>query len=244
MLRRLLISVAALTLAVPASIAAAQMSTPNSGQMSSSAPVEAQFERPDDHAIGAVDAPLLMVEYGSFACGHCARFESEVWPMIKAEFVDTGEVRFIFRPMLTPPAQIAGAGIITSECVPEAVYFDMNHALFANQRRILDTMRAQGNVLSVYNEIGAAVGLGPEALLACLQDPALNQQAGAMAQQAIDDGISGTPSFVIRGKILELRRDGQYYWGDDVLVVDGEPVRDIMNQDSFRRIIEHFQNMP
>jgi protein-disulfide isomerase len=244
MSRPLLITIAALIFADPASMAAAQMSTPNSNQMSSNAPIEAQFERPDDHVIGAIDAPLLMVEYGSYACGHCARFESEVWPMIKTEFIDTGAVRFIFRPMLTPPAQIAGAGIIASECAAEDQYFTVSEALFAGQRRILSTMQAQGDVLAVYNDIVAPAGLTPEALLACLQDPAMNQQAGERAQQAIDDGVSGTPSFIIRGKILTLNRDGYFHWGEDVLLIDGEPMPQSLDQDSFRRIIEHFQAMP
>lgn len=243
-MRHLIASVASLFLAGPVAVSAAQMSTPAPDQMSSSIPVAAQFEREDDHVIGAVDAPLLIVEYGSYACGHCARFESDVWPMIKSEFIDTGAVRFIFRPMLTPPAQIAGAGIIASECAAEDQYFTISEALFAGQRQILATMQVQGDVLAVYNTIVAPAGLTPEALLACLQDPEMNQLAGAMAERALEDGVSGTPSFVIRGKILTLNRDGYFHWGEDVLLINGEPVPQSLDQDSFRRIIEHFQEMP
>ena len=48
-------------------------------------------------AQGAEDAPLTIVEYASFTCGHCANFHANVYPQLKAEYIDTGKVRFVQR---------------------------------------------------------------------------------------------------------------------------------------------------
>jgi len=50
-----------------------------------------------DMVMGAEDAPVEIIEYASFTCPHCARFHADVWPQLKADYVETGKVRFIYR---------------------------------------------------------------------------------------------------------------------------------------------------
>ena len=65
---------AALAIAIAAPAAMAQDAAP-----------AAQAEALPDIALGADDAPLTIVEYASFTCGHCANFHEENWPRQKAE---------------------------------------------------------------------------------------------------------------------------------------------------------------
>ncbi|WP_291844839.1 thioredoxin domain-containing protein [Maricaulis sp.] len=210
--------------------------------------------RPTDRVLGAQDADLLVIEYASFACPHCAHFQTEVWPMIRSEFVDTGRVRYSVRPMLTSPPQIAGAGVILSECVPDDRYFDAIDLLFHEQASIFQTARDGGDVLGVYNRIAAATGGSAESLLACFQDPAANEQVNALAMQAAEDGINSTPSFIIAGDLLSIGHPGDgeaehdhaaagptvFLHGGEPLLINGETVPGRFDQDSFRRIILHF----
>ena len=46
-----------------------------------------------DYGIGATDAPVKIVEYLSFTCPHCAHFHADVYPKLKADYIDTGKVR-------------------------------------------------------------------------------------------------------------------------------------------------------
>jgi protein-disulfide isomerase len=50
-----------------------------------------------DIVIGSANAPVTMIEYASLSCGHCAAFHESTYPTIKAEYIDTGKVRYIFR---------------------------------------------------------------------------------------------------------------------------------------------------
>lgn len=212
-------------------------------------PVPPHLERAGDHAIGEADAPLLMIEYASFACPHCAQFHSDAWPTVLNEFVETGQVRFVLRPMLTQPPTIAGIGIILAACVAEDRYFDAADLLFHEQANIFRTAQSGGDVLGVYNRIGAAFGLSPEDLMTCFNDPAMNERVNLAAAQAYADGVQGTPSFFIRGRLLTIAHDhgaasNVFYWGDAPLLINGERVTGALDGDSFRRIILHFLNSP
>lgn len=207
----------------------------------------AQAERPQDHATGSRDAQLVMVEYASFSCPHCAHFQSDVWPVIESEFIDTGLVRYVFRPMLTSPPQIAAIGLILADCAAEDRYFDSADLLFAEQSNIFETAQAQGDVRAVYDRIAGAVGLAPEDLTACLTGPAVDTKINAAIEQAQADGIAGTPSFIIGGKVLSttMTPDGSIFtWGGSPLLINGGRVPGQLDGDTMRRIILHFLESP
>ena len=50
-----------------------------------------------DMALGAEDAPVTIIEYASYTCPHCATFHAGPYKQLKADYIDTGKVRFIFR---------------------------------------------------------------------------------------------------------------------------------------------------
>ena len=47
--------------------------------------------------MGSEDAPITIIEYASFTCPHCASFHENVLAPLKADYVDTGKVKFVFR---------------------------------------------------------------------------------------------------------------------------------------------------
>ncbi|MHA6288996.1 thioredoxin domain-containing protein [Maricaulis sp. CAU 1757] len=203
----------------------------------------AQALRPGDHVLGAEDATLTMIEYASFACPHCAHFQADAWPVIEQEFVETGQVRWALRPMLTQPVQLAAASTILAECAPDDRYFDAADLLFSEQSAIFEAAQSGGDVLAIYHRIGAAVGVSPEQFNACLADPAMGEWLNAAAMQASEDGIAGTPSFIVGGRILATANlgDGYYFtWGGEPLLLDGERVPGQLDGDTFRRIVLHF----
>ena len=56
---------------------------------------------------GAASAPATIVEYASMTCSHCAAFHEQVWPALKAKYVDTGKAKFILREFPLDPLAIA-----------------------------------------------------------------------------------------------------------------------------------------
>jgi len=83
-------------------------------------------------------AGIAIVEFSDFQCPFCGQYAREVYPRIKAEFVDTGQVAYVFRnfPLETIHGQAFKAGE-AAECAREqARYWDMHGRLFSYQNRL------------------------------------------------------------------------------------------------------------
>lgn len=118
------------------SIATAALLVACGGGGSSSSGGGTQFERAGDRAIGSANAPVTLIEYASTSCPHCADFHDEVYPTIESRYVETGQVRFVFREMLTGQPQLAQAGFMLARCAPEDRYFDVIGLLMDQQQAI------------------------------------------------------------------------------------------------------------
>ena len=82
---------------------------------------------------GKADAPVVIVEYASMTCSHCAAFHHDVYPTLKKDFIDTGKVKFILREF--PLDERAAAAFMLARSLGDkrdaAVDF-----LFAQQRML------------------------------------------------------------------------------------------------------------
>ena len=77
-----------------------------------------------DVIFGDPEAPVTLIEYASWTCPACLDFHSRIMPAIKADYIDTGKVRLVFREFPTAPANITVAGFALARCTDEN-YYDM-----------------------------------------------------------------------------------------------------------------------
>ena len=98
------------------------------------APAVAQVRAPatGDMVLGKADAPVTVIEYASMTCPHCATFHTEVLPKLKAAYIDTGKIKFIFREF--PLDQLALRGAMLARCAGPERYFGYVDVLFRQQR--------------------------------------------------------------------------------------------------------------
>ncbi|MBL6664464.1 MAG: DsbA family protein [Rickettsiales bacterium] len=50
-----------------------------------------------DRILGDKNAPIVMVEYASLSCPHCASFNRESFGKIKKKYIDSGKLLFVYR---------------------------------------------------------------------------------------------------------------------------------------------------
>src|SRR6266436_5134565 len=51
---------------------------------------------------GQSGATLAIIEYADFECPFCRRFEHDVYPQIRAAYIETGRVKYFYRDMPLP----------------------------------------------------------------------------------------------------------------------------------------------
>ena len=146
-------------------------------------------------SLGNADG-VPIVEYGSLTCPHCAAFAREVMPKLKAQYIDTGKVHFIFREFSRNPLDVAA--FVLARCVGDDKALATIDLLFAQQDK-------WAFVDSPLEPLLAAVrptGLGHEKATACLQDQAKADAMQKIVKTAEDVvKVQGTPTFVIDGKV-------------------------------------------
>lgn len=149
-------------------------------------------------AIGEADAPVEFIEYASYTCPHCARFHAEVYPLLKADYVDTGQVRFIYREVYFDRLGLWAS--MVARCAGPERFFGVSDLLYEGQREW--TQGDPATVAENLRRIGRSVGLSDDELQACLSD-------GEFAQALVDryeafteeHEIPGTPTFYVNGQM-------------------------------------------
>ena len=153
-----------------------------------------------DMALGADDgAKVTIVEYASATCPHCAAFHKDVWPKLKADYVDTKKIRFIFREF--PLNDAALAAFMLARAAPKESYFPMIGVFF-------DTLEtwAQNPAEGLLN-IAKQAGFSQEKFDATLKDEKLAKGIMEIRDGGVKFGVKGTPAFFLNGELLEGERD-------------------------------------
>ena len=147
---------------------------------------------------GDQDASVEMIEYASFTCPHCAKFHSDVYPELKANYIDKGLVKFIYREVYFDKYGMWASMI--ARCAGPEKFFGMTDQIYRKQS---DWARAESDIaiVSKLRKIGLLAGLDEEKLNFCLQDSGkLRALVEWYSENAKRDGIKSTPTFLINGE--------------------------------------------
>ncbi|MBF9035189.1 thioredoxin domain-containing protein [Rhodobacterales bacterium HKCCE2091] len=155
-----------------------------------------------DMVMGDADAPVEFIEYASYTCGHCQRFHDEVLPQLRADYIDTGKVRFVFREFFLNPIDLWAT--MVARCADPVRYFGVAEALYENQREWIQGEAPQ--IADNLRRLGRSVGLSDERLEACLTDAQTAEALNARFEHYRDiHPVEGTPTFVINGTLYTNR---------------------------------------
>jgi len=176
--------------------------------------------------MGNPNAKVKLIEYGSRTCPHCALFDKEGLPVLKAGPIAAGKLSYEFRDYPVHGA-FDLAPILLGHCVSPAQFFPLLDAMFANQQAL--TAKAQAAEAKVQamtnptpNQIATSFatdlgyvdfvkrrGMAPARAQACLTARAGVDKIVAVTNAGEKQyAISGTPTFVING----TKADNVYDW--------------------------------
>src|SRR3981081_4572500 len=150
--------------------------------------------QPGDRILGKADAPITIIEYASLTCPHCAHFDVDVLPKLKAKWIDTGKAKLVLRDFpLDGPALRAA---MIARCAPPDRFYAFADTLFASQDKWATT-KDYREALARLAKLG---GMGKDEFEACLNNTTLENrivEQRLVASQELD--INSTPTFFING---------------------------------------------
>ncbi|GGN05742.1 thiol:disulfide interchange protein [Thermus composti] len=150
-------------------------------------------------ALGREDAPVVVVDFSNYLCPHCQNHALNILPRLKAEYIDTGKVRYLFRDFPFPgQANVIRAGEAAACAADQGRYYEYHEILF---RAASGWANLSGEVLDRYLvDLAGQLGLDTQAFQTCLASG--KHREGVLADQklASDLGLTGTPTFFIAGE--------------------------------------------
>jgi protein-disulfide isomerase len=167
---------------------------PNPGAAPDAPAARVEVSEDDDAVLGDDDAPVTIVEFSDYECPFCGRHFQQTYPQLKADYIDTGKVRLVFRDFplsFHPSAQKAAEA---AECAGDQnKYWEMHDKLFQNQQALGVTNLKQ---------YAADLGLNTGTFNSCLDSGKYAQEIQADMADGSAAGVSGTPSFFINGRLV------------------------------------------
>jgi protein-disulfide isomerase len=147
--------------------------------------------------LGAEDAPVEIIEYASFTCPHCATFHKGVFKDLKADYIDTGKVKFTYREVYFDRYGLWGS--LVARCGGEDRFYGITEMIYDTQGE-WSRAGSEAAIADELRKIGRIAGLENDQLEACLSN---GDKARGLIEwyqaNAEEHGISSTPSFVIDG---------------------------------------------
>jgi len=148
-----------------------------------------------EYAMGPADAKVVIVEYASLTCPHCARFHTAVLPDIKKEFVDTGKVRYIYRDF--PLDRLALGAAMVARCAGRDNFFGFIDTFYAAQGQ----WSRASNPISALGNLAKLGGMSQTKFEACLKD--VETQNGILQQRleaSNEFKVQATPTVFVNGE--------------------------------------------
>lgn len=148
-------------------------------------------------------APVVLEEFSSYQCPYCQQHFRENYPQILANYVDTGQVLYVFRDSPRPSQPHSPLAAQAARCAGRAGgaagYWSMHDRLFEQQGE----WSTAEDTAALFKAYAADLGLDSPVFDRCLDTEETRAQVEADAADGTSRGVRGTPTFYLNGQILE-----------------------------------------
>ena len=153
----------------------------------------------DPVALGAVDAPVVMIEYSDYNCPFCGAYARKTQPEIVKKYVDTGQLRIEWRDLPVLGEASMNAAVAARAAGEQGLFWAFNEALYASAP---DKGTAD---LSEPAPLALAEQIGVPDMAQFAQDmlsPELEAKVQADLSEGTQLGLNSTPTFVINNQAI------------------------------------------
>ncbi len=165
----------------PTSEAAEQAETPTDEE-----PMRFDIGVDDDPSLGPEDAPITIIEFSDFNCGYCRLFHNQTFDALLEAYPD--QIRFVYRDF---PVVGGFEAALAAQCAHEQGAFWAFHDLLFTG----DLTHERSAYLSYAETVGVDIATFEQ----CLDEERYTDEIEADAQEVMNLGARGTPTFFVNG---------------------------------------------
>ncbi len=156
----------------------------------------------NDAILGNPAATVTMLEFSDYQCPYCYDFWSTTYSQIKAQYIDTGKVKFVYRDFPIPAHPQSELAAESVECVRSLTQTDKDSAYFKMHDLVFGGVAEwSGNPAAKDVLVGYGKSLGVD-IKSCLDNGDMKSEVADDYTAARGYGVGGTPTFFINGKMV------------------------------------------
>ncbi len=155
--------------------------------------------------LGNPNASVTVVEFGDYRCPFCSEFETSVFPRLKQNYIDTGQVKFYFVNYAFLDANFPGRSsqraAVAGECVydqEQEQFWDFHAAVYENQGPESQDWATTNRLMEIARD--STEGLDYGELRSCIEDSETAGEVRSDRQLGQQIGVSGTPAVYVNGQ--------------------------------------------
>lgn len=176
-----------------------------------------------DFTLGDPAAKVTLAEYLSVTCPHCAHFHSEIFPKLKADYIDTGKIKVEIHEVYRNQLDLYGG--LVARCGGQMRYIGVMDLLFDKQQEWAGAADT-ATVVTELKKIGRTAGMTDEQVDACLRNQTVaealvTQFQADQAKNFPNDSFEGTPTFMLNG-VLRKEIFSDIAYADLQAILDAE----------------------
>jgi len=151
-----------------------------------------------EYVQGNPKAKVVVIEYASLTCPHCAHFAEADYPQLKKEYIDTGKIKYVFRDF---PLDGLGMGAaLLARCAPNDRGMTMVDMMFKNQKEWMSSEKP----LEVLRGYAQLAGMDSAAVDACLKNEGILKEINDVREKAMTlYKVKSTPTFFVGEDMVE-----------------------------------------
>lgn len=156
-----------------------------------------EFSFNPNQIFGNENAKIEIFEFSDYQCPFCAKFATQVFPLIKRNFIDKGLVKWYFLDFPLPFHNNAFIAHKAAKCAGEqGKYLEMHDLLFERQNEWATSSIPK----SIFESYAKMLSLNIDLFENCLNSNNYDSEIRNSINFGKSKGIKGTPTFFINGK--------------------------------------------
>ncbi|MEY4464136.1 MAG: Protein-disulfide isomerase [Pseudomonadota bacterium] len=175
-----------------------EVSTPGSQEQKNPEikPFKVTFKVDDnDMVLGNKKSNVILVEYFSPTCPHCAYYHKTIFPELKKKYIDTNKIAYVVREFIATKQDLDAA--ILARCKGDINSFVQLHNIILQQQ---DKWAYSNKYRELLTDIGQLGGIPPEEYKQCLNSDKITETLISNTNfVAKTPKFIGTPSFFVNG---------------------------------------------
>ena len=152
------------------------------------------YNMANGNTLGDPGAPVVIEVFSSFGCIHCRDFAVETEHSIIENYVNSGQVYYIYRSFNNPVDAVGIASQAAYCAGDQGKFWEMHDLIFAN-------FSATGYSNKQLNAMADSLNLDRGLYDACMENGKYVETIQEDARLGTEAGVTGTPSFTINGAL-------------------------------------------